>query len=315
MSEEGAAKLRLKPRKAPAACSREPSPGREPPRRRQTLSDRCSWFEKEDLKECEKTWILLLKGISEDLQCTNWQSVPSFPEFFGKSSEEESLQKQEVFTIGMKDFQWVPFPSFCKEQCLKLKNLSTHQLTESPMDHLHKGQDQADKLKSLVSTAEKTCCVAITDQAKNMVGEDTEVISNPEVSPRSHKLTQASSTRNSALLQSSAKAFSFQQQCRGTVQNSWENRKENDRKELQIQTHQGIISFGEAGHVPAEEQPPLASVPGSESWKKMENPSEASSTLDSCPMCQMHFSRTLSQLDIDGHLARCLSESADDVMW
>lgn len=23
----------------------------------------------------------------------------------------------------------------------------------------------------------------------------------------------------------------------------------------------------------------------------------------------------LSQLDIDGHLARCLSESADDVMW
>ncbi|XP_026718337.1 Fanconi anemia core complex-associated protein 20 [Athene cunicularia] len=215
----------------------------------------------------------------------------------------------------MKDFQWVSFPSFCKEQCLKSKNLSVDQLTESPTDHLQKGQDQADKLKSLLSTAEKTCCVAITDQAKNMVGEDTEVLSNPEVSPKSHQLMQPSSTHNSALLQSSAEAFSFQQQCRGTVQSSWENRKENDREELQIQTHEGIISFGEAGYVPAEEQPPLASVPGTESCKKMENPSEASSTLESCPMCQMDFSRTLSQLDIDGHLARCLSESTDDVVW
>ncbi|XP_074970469.1 Fanconi anemia core complex-associated protein 20 [Phalacrocorax aristotelis] len=314
---EGAAKLRLKPRKAPPACCREPSPGREPPRRRQALADRCSWFEKDDLNECEDPWILLLKDISQDLQCTNGQTVPSFPEFSGKSSEEESLQKQEVFTVGMKDFQWVSFPSFCKEKCLKPKDLSSHQLTQSQIDHLHNGQGQADKPKSLPSTAEKTCCVTVTDQAKNMVGEDTNGISKLDASPKSCKLAQhRTSTHHSASSQSSAKAFSFQQHCRGTVQDSGKNRKENDSKELQIQTHQGTILFGEARNVPAEKQPPLVSVPGTESCKeKTENQSEGSSTLDSCPMCLIHFSRTLSQLDIDSHLARCLSESADDVMW
>ncbi|XP_076212457.1 Fanconi anemia core complex-associated protein 20 [Aptenodytes patagonicus] len=316
MSQEGAAKLRLKPRKAPPACSREPSPGRESPRRRQTLPDRCSWFEKEDLSECEKPWILLLKDISQDLQCTNWQTVPSFPEFFGKSSEEDSLRKQ-VFTIGMKDFQWVSFPSFCKEKCLNPKDLSSHQLTQSQINHLHKGRGQADKLKSLPSTAEKTCCVTITDQAKNMVGNDTKGISELDASPKSRKLTQhRSSTHHLTLSQSSGKAFSFQQHYRGAVQNSRENRKENDRKELQIQTHQGNISFGEARYAPAEKKLPLVSVPGTESCKeKTENQSEGLSTLDSCPMCLIHFSGTLSQLDIDGHLARCLSESVDDVMW
>ncbi|XP_054078156.1 Fanconi anemia core complex-associated protein 20 [Rissa tridactyla] len=317
MSQEGAAKLRLKPRKAPPACSREPSPGRESPRRRRTSSDSCSWFEKEDLNECEKTWILLLKNISQDLQCTNWQTVPSFPEFFGKSSEEESLQKQDVFTIGMKDFQWVSFPSFSKGKCLEPKDLSSHQLTESQIDRLHQGWGQADELKSLPSTAEKTCRGTITDQIKNTVGEDRKGISKLDVSPKSCELTQHRSSAHPLVLsQSSAEAFTFQQHCRGRVQNSRENRKGDDGQQLQIQTHQGNISFGEARYVPTEEKPPLASTPGTESCKeKTENQSEGSSTLDSCPMCLIRFSGTLSQLDIDGHLARCLSESADDVTW
>ncbi|XP_035759480.1 Fanconi anemia core complex-associated protein 20 [Egretta garzetta] len=216
----------------------------------------------------------------------------------------------------MKDFQWVSFPSFCKEKCLKPKDLSSHQPAQSQIDCLHKGRGQADKLKSLPSTAEKTCCLTITDQAKNMGGEDTKGISKLDASPKSCKLPQhRSSTHHLALSQSAAKAFSFQDYCRGPVQNSRENRKENDSQELQIQTHQGNVSFGEARYAPAEEKPPLVSVPGTESCKTTEDQSEGPSTLDSCPMCLIRFSGTLSQLDIDGHLARCLSESADDVMW
>ncbi|XP_014799363.1 PREDICTED: uncharacterized protein LOC106889125 [Calidris pugnax] len=294
MSQEGAAKLRLKPRKAPPACSREISPGRESPRRRRVSAGSCSWFEKEDLNECEKPWILLLKTISQDLQCTNWQTVPSFPEFFGKSSEEESPRKQEVFTIGMKDFQWVSFPSFPKEKYLEPKDLSSHQLTQSQTDHLQQGRGQAsytectDTLKSLPSTAEKTCCGTTTDHIKNMVGGDTKGISKLDISPKSCKLTQHSSTHPLGLSQSSAEAFSFQQLCRGMEQNR-ENRKEDYREELQIKTHQGTISFGEARSVPAEEKP-LGSVPGTESCKTTtENQSGGSSTLDSCPMCLIHF--------------------------
>ncbi|XP_065552273.1 Fanconi anemia core complex-associated protein 20 isoform X2 [Lathamus discolor] len=344
MPEEGAAKLRLKPRAEPAARSQEhprrrqgaragvrglrggpgdgarAAPCREdaaaPAQRLRSLTDSCSWFEKEDLNECEEPWALLLKGISQDSQCADWQAVPSFPEFFGKSSKEETPQEQEVFTAGKKDFPWVSFPSFCKE-LLNTENLSSHQLTQSQINRLHKGQGQADKQSSLPCAAEKTCCVTITDQAKHVAGEDTEAISKPDVSLKSYELTwNRSSVHHLALPQCSAKALSCQQHCGGTAQNSMENGKENHGKELQLQTHQGDVSFREARCSPAEENPPLASVPQTKSCKEeTENQGEGASTLDSCPMCLIHFSGMLSQPDIDDHLAMCLSESTDDVMW
>nr|XP_054369152.1 Fanconi anemia core complex-associated protein 20 [Mirounga angustirostris] len=38
-------------------------------------------------------------------------------------------------------------------------------------------------------------------------------------------------------------------------------------------------------------------------------------TLRSCPMCQADFAPSLAPLDIDGHLAQCLAESTEDVVW
>nr|XP_020027050.1 Fanconi anemia core complex-associated protein 20 [Castor canadensis] len=37
--------------------------------------------------------------------------------------------------------------------------------------------------------------------------------------------------------------------------------------------------------------------------------------LQSCPMCQKKFAPELSQLDVDSHLAQCLAEGTEDVMW
>ncbi|KAL2296463.1 hypothetical protein Nmel_015781 [Mimus melanotis] len=311
-----AAKLRLKPRTAPPARGREHSPGTEPPPRPQPSTDKCSWFEKEELNECEKTWLLLLKDISQDSRCTNWDTVPSFPEFLEKKQQEKSPEHQEVFTVGIKDFQWVSFPSFHEEECLNPKDLSSQQPTQNQSSDLHKGQGQADKLRSLSSTAEKTCKGTSTEQAKTASGADTKGVSELDVSPKSCKLPGHShSAQPSALLQSPAEAWSPQQPHTGTVQNSRADRKEKGEEKPQMQTHQGDLPAREATGVPVE-KPRLGSAPGAESPKeKMENQSEAASALDSCPMCLTQFSGRLSQLDIDGHLARCLSESADDVMW
>ncbi|XP_064253284.1 Fanconi anemia core complex-associated protein 20 [Passer domesticus] len=312
MCEEGAAKLRLKPRTAPSARGRERSPGPQPPPRPQASTDRCSWFEKEELNECEKTWLLLLKDISQDSQCPNWDTVPSFPEFLEKKQQEKSPERQEVFTVGTKDFQWVSFPSFHKEKCLNPKDLSSQQPTPSQSNEFHKGQGQADKLKSLSSTAEKTCRGTSTEQAKTASGADTKGVAELDVSPKPRELPGHSS---SALAQSPAEALGPQQLHTGTVQSSRADRREKGEEKPQIQTHQGELPVGEATGLPAE-KPRLGSTPGAESHEeKVENQSEAPSALDSCPMCLMQFSGRLSQLDIDGHLARCLSESADDVMW
>ncbi|XP_061207657.1 Fanconi anemia core complex-associated protein 20 [Neopsephotus bourkii] len=153
------------------------------------------------------------------------------------------------------------------------------------------------------------------DQAKHVVEEDAEAISKPDASLKSCKLTwHRSSVHHLALPQCSAKALSYQQHCRGTAQNSMENG--DHGKELQLQTHQGDVSFGEARCSSAEENLPLASVPQIKSCKEeTENQGEGAPTLDSCPMCLICFSGMLSQQDIDGHLAMCLSESTDDVMW
>ncbi|KAL1777034.1 Fanconi anemia core complex-associated protein 20 [Sigmodon hispidus] len=35
----------------------------------------------------------------------------------------------------------------------------------------------------------------------------------------------------------------------------------------------------------------------------------------SCPLCQKAFDPTLTQLDVDSHLAQCLAESTEDVVW
>lgn len=199
-----------------------------------------------------------------------------------QSVKEESLRKQEVFTVGMKHFPWVSFPSLC-----------SYEQTQSQLDRSQKGLGQADEPKSLSSTAEKTHCVTATDQAKNTAREDTKGISELDLSPQSGKRTQlpGCSAQHLALSQSSAKAFSFQQHCRGTAQNSRENRKESNRKEHPIQTHQGSIAVGEARCAPAEEKLPFVSVPES-CREKTENQSEGSSALDSCPMCLIRFSGT-----------------------
>ncbi|XP_042687412.1 Fanconi anemia core complex-associated protein 20 isoform X2 [Centrocercus urophasianus] len=278
-------------------------------------TDRSSWFEKNDLNECEKTWSLLLRSISQDLQCTIWQTVPHFPEFFRKSSEEESLQNQEVFKVGMKDFHWTPFPAFHREQNFKPEGFSSPQLIETQTEHLHEEWDQEDELKSLPSASEQRRCKTNTDP-KNMAWEDTRGFSKADADLKPSKDTQhKTSTCYLALSQRAVKAPSIQQHCGGTVQNSKENRKQ-EKRELQAQTHHSSTSLGETRSVPAERKPPLGSMAGNESCKENSgHQSEGSSTLDSCPMCLIRFNETLSQLDIDGHLARCLSESTDDIVW
>lgn len=52
---------------------------------------------------------------------------------------------------------------------------------------------------------------------------------------------------------------------------------------------------------------------------KMKEPAEkstdATSSLDTCPICLMQFPKQFSQLDMDSHLAQCLSETTVDVVW
>ncbi|KAM9115862.1 Fanconi anemia core complex-associated protein 20 isoform 4-T4 [Pangshura tecta] len=236
MSEEGGGKLRLKPRKAPPGRSREPSPGREPPARRQTLANRYSWFEQQGLSESENMWMLILKAVNPDLKPTSWETVPSLPEFFGQNSENENPPpKPEVFKVGVKDFQWIPLPSFYKEKALNRKNPSC-QISKSQTEHLMEREDQADQNQLNIAPVVEKISLAINDDPGETRSTSAEI------------------------------------------------------KSVDIPKMEGLE-------------------------EKAEDQRAGALTLDSCPMCLIQFTGTLSQLDIDSHLAKCLSESADDMIW
>lgn len=57
--------------------------------------------------------------------------------------------------------------------------------------------------------------------------------------------------------------------------------------------------------------PPASESPGTPGRPDVRRPP----ALQSCPMCQKEFGPGLAQLDIDSHLAQCLAESTEDVVW
>uniref|UniRef100_A0A8C8RQ26 UBZ2-type domain-containing protein n=1 Tax=Pelusios castaneus TaxID=367368 RepID=A0A8C8RQ26_9SAUR len=323
MAEEGGGKLRLKPRKAPPSRSREPSPGPEPPARRQTLPQGYSWFEQQGLTEPENMWRLILKAVMPDLKYTHGETVPSLPQFFEQNSEKEMYAPQpEVFKVGMKDFQWIPFPSFCKE-ALTRKDPSFCHLPESQTE-MEREDQMGKKQLSIVSVVDNISFAVSEDSAENPRIKDSRKSSSKlKGKGRTERCTWIHHTDSAlhsvpASTQSHAKDFCPQQLCKGPVLSEEKTRKDQESKgqESPAQMHQHNVLLCEIKSAGAEIKSPPVDIPRMEGPdEKAEDRGAGTLTLDSCPMCLIQFTGTLSQLDIDSHLAKCLSESADDVIW
>ncbi|XP_077313789.1 Fanconi anemia core complex-associated protein 20 [Lithobates pipiens] len=63
------------------------------------------------------------------------------------------------------------------------------------------------------------------------------------------------------------------------------------------------------------EEPVSASEGKLQVMQESADKTEAAGSLDSCPICLMQFPKQFAQLDMDSHLAQCLSETTVDVVW
>ncbi|XP_039611979.1 uncharacterized protein si:ch73-70k4.1 [Polypterus senegalus] len=67
------------------------------------------------------------------------------------------------------------------------------------------------------------------------------------------------------------------------------------------------------------EFPPMCSsvtkLLNEESYEKANSSLKGNLELASCPLCLLQFPARYSQMEIDGHLAKCLSEMNDDILW
>nr|XP_014427057.2 Fanconi anemia core complex-associated protein 20 isoform X1 [Pelodiscus sinensis] len=290
-----------------------------------TLTNRVSWFEQQELSESENMWMLIMKGVSQHLTHTSWKTVPSLPEFLAQTSENENHpSKPEIFKVGTNDFQWTPFPSFCKEKALNRKDPNFCHISKTKTEHLIERKDKADKKQlNIAPVVENLSLMVNDDLAENLRIKHSRKCSSKLKEKEKTEMYEGTpctdSTLNSvpASTPSVAKHFCFQQLCKGTVLSEENNRRENESQGQHslAEMHQHNILLGKTSSVSAEIKSPV-DIPKMEGLKeKAEDQRAGTVTLDSCPMCLIQFTGTLSQLDIDSHLAKCLSESADDVIW
>ncbi|XP_054857201.1 Fanconi anemia core complex-associated protein 20 [Eublepharis macularius] len=310
----GGGKLRLK-RKRPAEPPTGGGGGPPLPRRPQTQGNSLCWLGEQGLSEADSTWLALLKAVDSQLNHSSFEKVPKLPAFLSKSSQITNPQpKPETFNIGLEQFQWEPFPLYRRE--VKTNYQRIHQNSENPTISVAGGEVNEDERSGTVSSAsEQKPLIAneyITEgsKLKDSTGhssKDCQKIKNSQRTYQNSKCFAPAAMQKKLGLQELWKKTTTQSR-----EKSWRESEKERASKNDSQTQRN--SFNKTTSLlPSQGSPLDTRVNGLQQKPGYQN--EDISTLDSCPMCQFHFTGTLSQLDRDSHLAKCLSESTEDVFW
>ncbi|XP_077168081.1 Fanconi anemia core complex-associated protein 20 [Paroedura picta] len=300
-----AGKLRLKRKRPPEQPAGE-GEGAGLPRRLQTDPSSSGWFEAQGLSEADETWLALLKAADPQMNRSALGKVAEFPEFLNKSAQIANPRPEpETFTIGLEEFQWEPFPLYHRE--VGVIDCRIPQNAENPVAGIAEREMNEDEPSGTFSP--------VPDQRPPVARESTPKGSKPsrgighsskdcgkkvKSSPRtlrqnSSKPSAPAATKQKLDLREFWKKASTQSQQKSTQESENET---SSRKDTLAQN-------GTTSLLPLQGSPARSSVGGL----------QQNEDLDCCPMCQFRFAGTLSQLDRDGHLAKCLSESTEDVIW
>ncbi|XP_060115401.1 Fanconi anemia core complex-associated protein 20 [Heteronotia binoei] len=309
----GGGKLRLKRKRPPASGGAGLPPPPPPPDRPQTRDSNLGWFEAQGLSEADRTWLALLKAADPQLNLSTLGKVARFPVFLNKSSQITNPQpKPETFNFGLEQIQWQPFPLYRKEG-----NIINHRIPqnlESPTTSLVEQEIYEDERSNTVSPVPvQTPLVANKHTPKKSktghgTGHSSKDCGKIKNSPRTHRQNSPRFFGPTAVQQKLGlrelwKKASTQSQLKSATESE---KQRASSKDTLGQNRTALL-------LPSQGSPANSSASGLQQKSVCQN--EDLSTLDCCPMCQFHFTGTLSQLDRDSHLAKCLSESTEDVIW
>lgn len=301
----GAGKLSLK-RKRP--------PGDEPPQRKVTIfASNSPWFEEQGLNDTQSPWVALIKAVKPPLTYSNLERVIKLPQFLEKRSQSANLHsKRETFIVGTKQFEWVPFPQHHREDA-KASDSKTH--------------DSANETVSLIGKEEDESLIPLVPEQKHLTANECAAEESRMSGSIIHSTKLETGERNEkcqhahqqdmpelstlAAVPGFSKKFDFPEYSEETTMKDGGKSRRGSEMETSNDALIHHATWFEATPVlPAQES---SSVSFSSQTKS--DDSRTKSTLDRCPMCQMHFTGTWSELDLDSHLAQCLSESTEDVFW
>ncbi|MEE6483844.1 hypothetical protein FKM82_013672 [Ascaphus truei] len=305
MSEERAAKLKLKRRKGSTAQDMQGAGAR--PGLPVRTGSAGSWFEEIGLTAAERTWKQVLNSAYPDLKTMSWGAVPSLPGFGNKNGGKVNEQvPREVFKVGQEIFEWIPFPTdpvvhAGNEQCVNRQEVCVELEQDAGNFYISSGklglefEDTAEQLNSRLNVEQ--LCVELPKQKNKHLPDKHSVQKCRE---------RDTSVKQSLHKQSSAKIT--------REEKVWSRDSKGDDQPTQGELRKEPHFYASTMQYAGEEIRPIGIT-----TKNLEGTAdkgaEAMGSLESCPMCLTQFSKQLSPLDIDSHLAQCLSETTEDVTW
>lgn len=258
-----------------------------------------SWFDEIELTAAERMWRQVLKAANPSLTDLGWEVVPCLPECDNKSLKKscKEVNEHEVFSIGQETFQWLPFPT----------DFPGH--TSFQDDCGSNIQDNPAPRNQSKDPSLHDCCIVSS--------KDDHGIPQPVVPVKSrHTVDVVKQSTPIPKKVHSKKVKKPVPSGSQTLTNLYST------KRAECNKSQGLFPDPNGKREPeikdvvmtdtAEVVEPCCSR-AQEVEEETHRP--AMDSLDSCPICLKEFPEGLSQLDIDSHLAQCLSESTVDIMW
>ncbi|XP_044134174.1 uncharacterized protein LOC122926764 isoform X1 [Bufo gargarizans] len=271
------------------------------------------------------------------------------------SRKEEEMIDTEVFKVGDMNFEWFPLPTALTIDNAEEPCAAEVEDNQQNIEHIKTPLSEAlpenvQQTKSTVLPIKQVRIPVCSEESKRNTENlptphngSTKNISLPQTSQKSvsenvtkprtllkgssrnvkePQILQKGSSRNAKELQPSQKGSTKHTKEQQTSQkpkiNLWAT-VTSLKSTKTIQVHNG------KGEPETEEKPQPSHVitadasEGSSRGRKIKESAGvsagATSSLDKCPICLLQFPKQFSQLDMDSHLAQCLSETTVDVAW
>ncbi|XP_069771666.1 uncharacterized protein [Narcine bancroftii] len=342
MAEER--KLKLKRRRG-VGQPREPSstPWRPAAESEELPATVFTWLEDNSMNEPDHIWALLMKSLFPDMKRSDWKtmSVPDFPLKSEKVPKHIESVATEAISVGNKSFVWTPFPPTLPTLALEGKSRSelpcSHGGRRMDSTEVHEGRSQhplsetlKNKDESSFKESSKYLFTKENDDVQSKKYLENVILDNSyEADPV--RCSAGPAVRKWEDLDPVDAQLAMGHKSTAATMSLWrigqepkKPRKGNIKQHTMLaegtwcgEEGDNIVAGQSQGYFP-DNQPrdaSLMSVEEAATEGRSDAEMEGRLDLESCPMCLVQFPAGFTQLEVDSHLAKCLSESTGDVMW
>ncbi|XP_073511361.1 Fanconi anemia core complex-associated protein 20 [Phyllobates terribilis] len=334
MSDERSAKLKLKRKKCVTAAQggQEVEVTLQPSSALGSRQDFTgSWFDEIELTAAEQIWKQVVSSSYPDLRSVGWDAVPSLPVANLKMNRKENeMINTEVFKVDDKNFEWVALPTLittynAEKPCVQEIETSVEHVNKSSPDTISEKQTSTSRKPTVLLTEQ----VGLTLCSGERNTQDLPTPQNAATNcvmlpPKSQKSAKENITKQRTLLKGSSKNIPYPHTSQKSSTNrNKEQQQTSQKSNLNFWTTVTSLKSNKITRDPKTEakshsndvivlDEEISEGSNKENAKKA---ADATSSFDNCPICLTPFPKQFSQLDMDSHLAQCLSETTVDVVW